>query len=271
MYDVDNRVLLQKIQTSRNKSLDGVLDLLNSRNLTEAGAIESIEDEDSEEEEQELLPPMMGLEEAAELPGSNQRKKPILQTRSLALCPTGQRFAAATTEGVLLYRLDGGTLFDPVDLDEDMTPQAATAALHKGHYRNALLIALRLRETSLVQQCLLSTPVEQISMVLRSVPSGYATQLLDVLSISLRSSPDVELLLNWAKNCCTVYGAKLMEMPSTATTSLKKLHQVLHGFQSEIGTLVQSNLYLMQYIQTAHQKRIHPEHMSIDSDVESSP
>ena len=41
----------------------------------------------------------------------------------MALSPTGHCWAAATTEGLLLYSLDRGAQFDPTDLAEDVTPQ----------------------------------------------------------------------------------------------------------------------------------------------------
>ncbi len=46
-----------------------------------------------------------------------------MRSRAVALSPTGQSWAAATTEGLLLYTLDQGATFDPTDLTEDITPQ----------------------------------------------------------------------------------------------------------------------------------------------------
>ena len=46
-----------------------------------------------------------------------------MRSRAVALSPTGQSWAAATTEGLLLYSLDQGATFDPTNLTEDITPQ----------------------------------------------------------------------------------------------------------------------------------------------------
>ena len=46
-----------------------------------------------------------------------------MRSRAVALSPTGQSWAAATTDGLLLYALDQGATFDPTDLTEDITPQ----------------------------------------------------------------------------------------------------------------------------------------------------
>lgn len=51
IYDVPNRVLLKKFQVSRNQSLDGTLDFLNSKRMTNAGPLDLIDEDVSDEEE----------------------------------------------------------------------------------------------------------------------------------------------------------------------------------------------------------------------------
>ena len=55
MYDVAERLLLRRVQISHNRSLDGVLDSLNSRHITDAGPVGLIDDQASDDEL--LLPP----------------------------------------------------------------------------------------------------------------------------------------------------------------------------------------------------------------------
>jgi periodic tryptophan protein 2 len=43
-------MLLKKYQISQNKSLDGIMDFLNSKNMTEAGPLGLIDDPPSDEE-----------------------------------------------------------------------------------------------------------------------------------------------------------------------------------------------------------------------------
>lgn len=70
------------------------------------------------------MPPGGDPAAAADVPGTAGRKRPSAQTRALALSPTGASWAAATTEGLLLYALDAGLTFDPTDLTEALTPAA---------------------------------------------------------------------------------------------------------------------------------------------------
>jgi periodic tryptophan protein 2 len=46
IYDVAERIMLRRFQTTSNRSLDGVLDTLNSRNMTDAGPLQLIDHED---------------------------------------------------------------------------------------------------------------------------------------------------------------------------------------------------------------------------------
>ena len=56
LYDVEERLLLRRVQISANRSLDGVLDQLSSRHVTDAGPAALIDDAPSDEENG-LLPP----------------------------------------------------------------------------------------------------------------------------------------------------------------------------------------------------------------------
>jgi hypothetical protein len=60
------------------------------------------------------------------VPGAagQRARRPAALTRALALSPTATSWAAATTEGLLVYALDPGLAFDPTDLTEDLTPRA---------------------------------------------------------------------------------------------------------------------------------------------------
>ncbi len=55
LYDVEEKVLLRRVQISANRSLDGVLDQLNSRHLTDAGPAQLLDD--APDDEDLLLPP----------------------------------------------------------------------------------------------------------------------------------------------------------------------------------------------------------------------
>ena len=132
------QVLLRRFQITHNLSLDGVLDVLNSKNMTEAGPIDLIDDDDSDVEE--------GVDQQTreklghDLPGSMlNRGRPIVRTKCLRIAPTGRNFAASTTEGVLVYSIDESFIFDPTDLDIDVTPEVMNVVIIVQPYTHKLL------------------------------------------------------------------------------------------------------------------------------------
>lgn len=113
---------MRRFQITHNLSLDGVLDFLNSKKMTDAGPLDLIADEDSDVDE--------GIDKQTrgklgyDLPGSRPNNgRPVVRTKCLSIAPTGRCWAAATTEGVLMYSMDESFVFDPTDLDIDVTPE----------------------------------------------------------------------------------------------------------------------------------------------------
>lgn len=90
--------------------------------MTEAGPLDLIDNDNSDVEE--------GVDKQTrgnlgyDLPGSMPNHgRPVVRTKCLRLAPTGRSFSASTTEGVLVYSIDDTFIFDPTDLDIDVTPE----------------------------------------------------------------------------------------------------------------------------------------------------
>ena len=98
------------------------------------------------------------------LPGTGSKRRAAVRSRAVTLSPTGQTWAAATTEGLLLYSLDQGLVFDPTDLTEDITPAAAHKALANRAFLRALLIALRLKDPEVVRHVVMAIPPSQVGV-----------------------------------------------------------------------------------------------------------
>lgn len=127
LYDISNEVLLRRFVVSRNMTLNGTMEFLNSSKMTEAGTLDLI-DQDAENSD---------LEDRIDnsLPGSNRggdlstrRVRPEIRVIAVQFSPTANAFAAASTEGLLVYSVDETVFFDPFDLDVDVTPQTTLEA-----------------------------------------------------------------------------------------------------------------------------------------------
>ncbi|MEW5311682.1 MAG: hypothetical protein WDW38_003377 [Sanguina aurantia] len=249
IYDEAERIMLRRFQVTHNRSLDGVLDTLNSKNMTDAGPLELI-DHEEKNDDLELLPVSLDAAAAADMPGTSNRKRPIARTRAVALSPTGRVWAAATTEGLLLYSLDDELVFDPTDLTEELTPEACTRALASRAYVRALLIALRLGDGKLLRHCVFSTPVAQVPTVGAALPAAFVPQVLTLLSEYLSDSPHLEFLLVWMKGVCSSHGPSLEAAgrSGAAMPALRSLQKALNRLHGDLEGACEDNIYTLDYL-----------------------
>ena len=184
---------------SSNKSLDGILEKLNSRQVTDAGPLDLLDNGDSEEEAEEA-----GGQRRADvgggLPGAAPNKgRPSVRSKSLQIAPSGSVWAAATTEGVMVWRQDEGLVFDPADLDVDVTPLAVEEAIRGKRPTRALQLALRLNEPALLRRAVEAVPAGDIALALRAVPTSRLGALLTALAVYVEQSPHLEFVLKWCQ------------------------------------------------------------------------
>ncbi|KAL3631821.1 U3 snoRNP protein [Castilleja foliolosa] len=198
MYDIADQVLLRRFQITHNLSLDGVLDFLNSKKMTEAGPLDLIDEYDSDKEEG--LNKQTQNKSSYDLPGSKPNNgRPIIRTKCLRIAPTGRSWAAATTEGVLLYSMDDSFIFDPTDLDIDVTPEAVDEALKDDQPKRALILSLRMNEDTLIKKCIVSVIPPDIPAVALAVPVRYLQRLVEALADLLEKCPHLEFILRWCQ------------------------------------------------------------------------
>jgi periodic tryptophan protein 2 len=145
LYSVAQRLLVKKFQVSHNRSLEGIVDYLDTRHLSEGGPLELIDHSESESDEEDDTHHHHRFSTTS-LPGvksgyySKRHVRPAIRTRSVRFSPTGRQWACCTTEGLLLYSLDETLLFDPFQLDIDITPDTILQTLQQHLYLKALIV-----------------------------------------------------------------------------------------------------------------------------------
>lgn len=162
IYHIREGILLKKFEITQNRSLDGLNDFVNRRNLTEFGNMALIENR------QELE----GGDQAIQLPGvlkgdmSSRNLKPEVNVFSVRFSPSGVSFAATCTEGLMIYSLDKGIVFDPYQLSVEVTPKSIREHLDKKEYSPALLMSLKLNEFPLIHECIERIPIRDGELLL---------------------------------------------------------------------------------------------------------
>uniref|UniRef100_A0A5B7C0R6 Small-subunit processome Utp12 domain-containing protein n=1 Tax=Davidia involucrata TaxID=16924 RepID=A0A5B7C0R6_DAVIN len=247
MYDITDQVLLRRFQITHNLSLDGVLDVLNSKNMTQAGPLDLIDDESSDVEE--------GVDKqthgklAYDLPGSMpNRGRPVIRTKCLRIAPTGRSWAAATTEGVLLHSIDESFIFDPTDLDIDVTPEAVNAALSEDQPSRALILSLRLNEDALIKKCIVAVNPADIPAVTSVVPFKYLQRLIEAFADLLENCPHMEFILRWCQELCKVHGHSIQQNSRNLLPALKSLQKAITRLHQDLADTCSSNEYLLRYL-----------------------
>lgn len=165
---------------------------------------------------------------------SSRHFKPEIRVSSLRFSPTGRSWAATTTEGLLVYSLDGSLVFDPYDLDLDVTPASIRKQLRLQEWASAIVLAFRLNENALKQEVLEAVPHEQsrceadvcrvrslrcfptelcvcvpVPVVCGSLPDVYVEKLLGFVATCLEKSSHLQFYMTWAQNLLMLHGQKL--------------------------------------------------------------
>ena len=168
---------------------------------------------------------------------SKRQYRPEARTKCVRFSPTGRSWAAASTEGLLIYSLDDAIAFDPFDLDLDITPDSIAETLAERHYLKALVMAFRLNEQPLIRTVYEATPTRDIKLVARQLPLGYAEALLSFIAKQLEASPHVEFHLVWISALFSSQGRYLRERSGDHAATFRALQKGLTDFQENIVRL----------------------------------
>lgn len=241
LYDVQEGegILIKKFQISENLSLDGTQEFLDSRKVNGAGINTDLIDTRGDESDLEdrLDHSLPGASRGA-TDMSTRRYRQEARTKCVQFSPTGRSWAAASTEGLLIYSLDETVAFDPFDLSIDLTPQSVLDVLASGkEYLKALIMAFRLNESSLIHRVYESIPPGDIRLVGRQMPVVYVSRLLKFVAEHLEKSPHLEFDLIWANTLLLAHGRYLKDRSGEFASVLRVLQKGLTESQQTITKL----------------------------------
>lgn len=249
LYDLNNEVLLRRFIVSQNMQFNGTLEILNSRNMGESGPLDLI-DRDGENSD---------LEDRLDnsLPGSHRgdptlRKViPEIRVTSIAFSPTLSAFVAASTEGVLIYSVDTTMVFDPYELDIDITPQSMIGALKDKEYLTALIMAFRLNEQHLIRRAIEEIPVRNIQLIASDLPVVYLERFLSFVGELASDSPHMEFLLLWTKSLLSAHGQFIAANKADFAVPLRLIRRFLERRAHDVVELTKSSGYSYTYLKLA--------------------
>lgn len=246
LYDVSNEVLLRKYVVSKNMALEGTLDMLNSKNMTEAGPLDLIDTTGEASDLEDRLDTSLPGASRGDL--SARKTRPEIRVTSIRFSPTGQSFGAASTEGLLLYSQDDSLLFDPLDLDIDVTVKTTIDTLQEQKYLTALIMSFRLNERSVIQRVYENIPLGQIELIANEFPRVYLERFFKFLAGIVEDSPHVEYHLIWIKALISAHGQFMTSRRHTFASVIRSIGKYVRRINKDINKLSSINIYTVQFL-----------------------
>ena len=237
LYDVreGEGIMLKKYQISQNLSLDGTEEFLDSRKINDAGInVDLIDNRDGSDLEDRMDTSLPGaVRGAGDM--SVRRYRQEARTKCIQFSPTGRAWAAASTEGLLIYSLDESVTFDPFDLSIDLTPQAVLDVLAEREHLKALIMAFRLSEKVLMQRVYESIPRGDIRLIAHQLPLVYVPMLLRFVGEHLDKSPHLEFDLAWLNALLMTHGRMLRDRSGEFASVFRLVQKALGDFEHSIS------------------------------------
>uniref|UniRef100_A0AAQ6A9M0 Small-subunit processome Utp12 domain-containing protein n=1 Tax=Amphiprion ocellaris TaxID=80972 RepID=A0AAQ6A9M0_AMPOC len=232
IYNVKEQLLMKKFEISCNLSFDAMEEFLDRRKMTEFGSLALVDDGTGDGDGVNISLPGVRRGDM-----SSRHFKPEIRVSSLRFSPTGRSWAATTTEGLLVYSLDGSLVFDPYDLDLDVTPASIRKQLRLQDWASAVVLAFRLNENALKQEVLETVPHEQIPLVCSSLPDVYVEKLLGFVASCLEKSGHLQFYLTWTQNLLMLHGQKLKNRSGSILPTLQALQKSIQRHFDNLSKL----------------------------------
>ncbi|XP_011500675.1 PREDICTED: periodic tryptophan protein 2 homolog [Ceratosolen solmsi marchali] len=263
IYSVKESILLKKFEITQNRSLDAVDDFINRRKLTEFGNLALVEEREENE----------GGNVTIRLPGVRQgdmaarNSKPEIRIFSLQFSPTGQAWAAATTEGLLIYSLNVELVFDPFELEIGITPMTVKETLAKGEFSTAIIMALKLNVVVLIREVIEDIPYSDIELTAASIPRAYVERLLKFIANEIEESRHIHFYLLWIEAVLTEHGPKgnaILHLPTLILLQKNMLKKY-----DDLSKICDFNQYTIGYLKQLSQIKGKQKVKEIEEDVTS--
>lgn len=262
LYAVEQKLLLRKFQFTFNVELDGLIDKLDSRlvdpltgkqRVLVRTEVESDDDHalagDEFTNDQRTAHEQLPGVKSGQFGGRKQALQRHVAVTAIQFSPTGESFAAASVDGLLLYSLDDNNTFDPIALDVRITPAAVHAALQRGALLEAMIVALRLNDEAVLDTAFYAVPRDRVALVVNNIPSTYVARLVRFISSRFQlHAQHVEFHLLWLSPLLTTHGDFIKKHPDTHAAALRAVKKALAQQFSSLADLADSNRHTMRFL-----------------------
>ncbi len=241
VYDRRLLKLVKKVQITLNRSLDGVLDRLNSSDMTETGPKSLISTDDPNA-------PRMAAKQADRAEQASSRKTlPAARVTALSLAATGAEWVVGTEEGPIVFRPHASVAFDPLDVELDVTAGKARALLASGDAGRALMMAVKLGATDIMVHAVRAVPAAGVRAVAAGVAAVYLPRVVNLIAFMLETEEELEALTGWAE--ALLYGhTDALQAQAGVQAPLRRLQKAMDQRLRYLGDVANENRHRMMYL-----------------------
>ena len=255
LYDTQYQILVKKFTLTHNRSLNGILYKLNSKNY---GKKDEYYDSEDELEANNKMRQM--------LPGANitsNELAPEIKITSVQFSNTNREWAVGTTEGIFIFSLDKSLTFSKLSLEMNIKTADAVKAFEEGSYLKGIIFSFYLNKTDILDKYYKTIPISHISLVANKIPFNVVGPFLDFLCVKLENDSSIELIMNWVFEILKVHGENLKNVKNKSVflNLQKSLNKMFVGMEN----LVNDNIYKTKYL-TEYEGNADDEEMTKEDD-----
>jgi len=178
---------------------------------------------------------------------SSRHYKPEILVTCVRFSPTGRAWAACTTEGLLIYSIDNSAVFDPIDLNETITPLTIRQTLYDKHDSYlALLMALKLIEKPLILEIIENIQTNLIEHICQTLPLLYVELLLNFISEQIQQSRHFAFYVTWIYHILMHHTNNLKPNSTKILTTLCNLEKNLTLKNDNLGKMYVHRIFAFQ-------------------------
>ncbi len=252
LYYLPQSLLLKRYITSINKSFEGVLE---NPNMTK---LEIIKNRNEMEKNRDII-----KLKRKQLPGvditdySSRKRKQIIETKCVIFSPTGMTWAAATSDGLLLYSQYDINLFDPIDLDLNINQKIIKKELiNNKSYAKALIMSIKLNDKILIKNVIESIPPKQINICIQTLIPKYFETMLYILSGNIQTTQYLQFYLLWCNKLCIIHAQYLKMNFINYLPHFRLIQKSLTILYKDIAPICYNNIDRLAFLATFGRKNI---------------
>lgn len=245
LYDLNFQILLKKFKLTSNRSLDGILHILNSgankADLDNYDYENESNDSDYEKTNKSVVTINKSVKEKKSF------NVPIKITKVL-FSYSNRSFYIASSEGIYVFSLDNtnSTLGGAMSIDENVSPQKAVIAYLDENYVQAITYATILQSSDLLTKFINNIDLKNAEIIVSKLSLSCLVSLCDFFMKKIESDSLIQLNLKWI---LSIFKTRYRELKSIKDKKVfVGFNKLISKYYNGLIGVMDENSYTIDYI-----------------------